>query len=756
MTTNHMRSRRQIKTPTLARLLFGLMFGLIVAVLLLASGLPAPAQTPQQAGTCARVKIQLSQDVAITRTAFQATLVIGNSQANVQLQNVKVTLDIRDPGNNPANDKFGISNPALTSISDVAGTGTINPGAQATIRWTLLPTRDAAPTVSTKYTVGGTIYYTQAGVSVAMPLFPAPITVKPDPLLQFHYFLQKNVYSDDPFTPEVEPSEPFSLGLLVVNAGAGAAHNLTITSSQPKIVDNEKGLQIAFQLLGASVNGLAVTPSLTANLGDIAPRSTSVADFILLASLQGTFLDFSATFTHKDDLNNPRTSIIDSVDTHFLEHVVRVVDPSDDGKPDFLFFSVAPATTDLDPVPDTLANSDSTTAPVTPLLNAATDGPVSNGNLVIHLTVPMPPSGFIYIRTDDPGQNVYQLTSVTRSDGKAILLGDNAWTTHRIIRLKGQPPYAQNRIYLFDDNTTGAYTLTYAPLVAVKPTVTLTNPNNGDTFSPNTTVNLNANAASTQTTVKEVDFYADGALIASSIATPFSVPYAPAVGPHTLKAIAIDANGTASDPAQIAITVNAVANQPPVIVLTGPKAVANMNAPAAVTLSAAASDPDGSIAKVDFYNNGQFLGSSVTAPYVTTLPNLPDGAYSFTAIATDNQGATTTSNSLSLEIDPSLTGTGLAILRTVSAVRQSTPGQILVTIQNSGGMDAVNVALAASRIKWGGQSNPTVSPTSAPMLAPNSMATFMLQFPAADASKQIKMFGTCSGRSFSSLAPVTP
>ena len=730
----------------------------------------ARAQIGKEAGTCADVKIQLSQSVAITRTAFQAKLVIGNSPVNVPLQNLKITLDIRDLSSNPANAVFGISNPVLSGISDVAGTGTISPGAQGTAVWTILPTRDAAPLATTVYTVGGTISYTQAGVNVSLPLFPAPITVKPDPLLQFHYFLQRQVYSDDPFTPEVEPSEPFPLGLLVVNKGAGAAHNMTITSSQPKIVDNQKGLQIAFQLLGASVNGMAVSPSLTASFGDIAPGATSVADFLLLASLQGRFISFNATFTHTDDLNNPRTSILDSVDTHFLEHVVRIVDPADDGKPDFLALSVDPLLTDLSPLPDTVWNSvDGATAPVaaldsasddaTPLPPFLADGPVTNLNLTVHFVVPNVPAGFVYIRADDPGKNVYQLVSVTRSDGKMLVPGDNAWSTHRIIRLKNQSPYPQDRVYLFDYNAAGAatlgYTLTYAPLNPIKPTVVLTSPVNGATFSPNAAITVSASAASIQAIVKELDFYADGTFLASALAAPFTASYQPAVGTHTLKVVAIDANGTVSDPAQAVITVNPLVNKPPVITLTGPQTT-DLNAPATVTLSAAASDPDGSIAKVDFYSNGTFLGSSIAPPYVTTLQSLDTGSYNLTAIATDNQGATTTSNSLFLQVEPKLTNTGLAILRIVSAVRQSTPGQILVTVQNSGGADAVGIALATARIRWGGQSKPTVSPATVPLLAPNSTTTYMLQFPAADASKQMTVFGTYSGRSFSAFAPVTP
>ena len=732
-----------------------LLLGLLIALLLLGSPRGGAADPPEQAGICAQVKIRLSQDVAITRTAFKATLTIGNSPANVPLQGVSVTLDIRDSANNPANARFGISDPVLSSISDVAGAGTLAPGAQATAVWTILPTRDAAPLADTQYTVSGTISYTQAGVHVSLPLFPAPITVKPDPLLQFHYFLQRDVYGDDPFTPEVEPSEPFSLGLLVVNKGAGIAHNMTITSSQPKIVENLKGLQIAFHLLGASVNGSPVSPSLTTPLGDIAPAKTAVANFLLLSSLQGQFISFSATFTHNDALNNPRTSILDSVDTHFLEHVVRIVDPADDGKPDFLYFSTDPPLTDLDPIPDSVWSSDGATAPVVAALNGVADGVASNANPTVHVAVSNVPSGFVFLRLDDPGQNIYRLTGVTRSDGKVIPMGDDAWTTHRIIRLKGQAPFTQNRLYLFDDNSTGAYTLTYQPVTPIPPMTAVTSPHDGDTLGPNTTLTVTATAVSTQSSIKELDFYDNSTLIGSSLFAPFAVPFRPATGPHTLLAIATDANGITGTSAPVKITVNPVVTPPPTVRITGPTDGTDLFAPATVTVSAAAQS-GGTVSRVDFYRNGVFLGSAVSTPYTLTLENLPAGTDALTAVATDLQNQATTSAPVILQIEPALSDTGAALLRVVSAVRQATPGQVMITVQNAGGTDAVNVALAAARIKWGGQAPAAVTPATVPMLTPNNTATFMLQFPAASSAATMTIFGTYSGRSFSGRTPVTP
>ena len=413
----------------------------------------------QQTGTCATVKIQLDQTVAITRTAFKATLQLGNAAANVPLTGIKVALKITDQAGNDQTSLFVIGKPAASGFNAVDGTGTLQNGVTGTATWTILPTRAAAANGTTQYFVTGEIDYTQSGASVTIPLFPTGITVVPDPYLKFHYFLQRNVYSDDPFTTQVEPAEPFALGLLVVNEGQGTARNLTITSSQPQIVDNQKGLAIGFDLIGTQVNTEPVSPSLTVDLGDIAPNGgTGVADFFLTASLAGQFIAESASFKHIDDLGNAQTSLIDSVDIHSLEHIVRLDQPSDDGKPDFLTDDIP----DANNLPDHVYSSDGAVYPVAALTNATVDKAVSSSNLVVHLTVPTVPSGWIYIRTDDPALGNFQLVQVVRSDGRVIRLGDNAWTTNRLIHLTNQTPYKQYRLYLFDKDSTGSYTLYYA------------------------------------------------------------------------------------------------------------------------------------------------------------------------------------------------------------------------------------------------------------------------------------------------------
>ncbi len=438
-----------------------ILWVLLVALPVLVAGGAAGDLLPEEVGVCARVRIKISQEVALTRTAFRATLEVNNLPENVALEQVLVALDITDLEDRDARDRFGIRPPELTGISDVNGTGTIQPGSTARAVWTIIPNREAAPDQPTDYFIGGLLEYRQGDAQVSIPLFPARITVRPDPLLYLDYFLVRDVYSDDPFTPQIEPAEPFPLGLLMTNRGKGVARNVRITSSQPEIIDNEKGLLIDFKIIGTQVNTSMVSPSLSVNLGDLEPGKTAVARWMMTSTLQGRFVEYKATFEHIDGLGDPRLSLIDSVNIHELNHAVRVEDPADDHKPDFLVNSIP----DPDRYPDTLFNSDGTTAPVNVGLNQVIDGFIYPSKMQAMLTA-IVPSGFVYIRAEEPGQERYRLRKVLRSDGREIRLDDNAWTTHRTIRLVGQPVRREHKLHIFDYNSTGQYTLIYEQIAA--------------------------------------------------------------------------------------------------------------------------------------------------------------------------------------------------------------------------------------------------------------------------------------------------
>src|SRR3954471_1562131 len=95
-----------------------------------------------------------------------------------------------------------------------------------------------------------------------------------------------------------------------------------------------------------------------------------------------------------------------------------------------------------------------------------------------------------------------------------------------------------------------------------------------------------------------------------------------------------------------------VPNSPPTVSLTSPANGSTYNAPASVTLTATASDSDGTIQKVDFYYGGTNLITTVTtAPYTLPWTNVAQGSYSITAVATGNLNATTTSAPVSITVN---------------------------------------------------------------------------------------------------------
>ena len=65
--------------------------------------------------------------------------------------------------------------------------------------------------------------------------------------------------------------------MMVRNNGKGVANNFRITTSQPQIIENEKGLPIDFKIIGTQVNSDLLLPSLTVILGNITPARISVS-----------------------------------------------------------------------------------------------------------------------------------------------------------------------------------------------------------------------------------------------------------------------------------------------------------------------------------------------------------------------------------------------------------------------------------------------------------------------------------------------
>jgi hypothetical protein len=92
-------------------------------------------------------------------------------------------------------------------------------------------------------------------------------------------------------------------------------------------------------------------------------------------------------------------------------------------------------------------------------------------------------------------------------------------------------------------------------------------------------------------------------------------------------------------------------NTAPLVSIVSPVAGAIIQgAPLDITITANASDPGGSVTKVEFYANSTKVGEDTTAPYEGHWLQVAKGSYVLTAKATDNDGSTTTSAAVNITV----------------------------------------------------------------------------------------------------------
>jgi glucose/arabinose dehydrogenase len=92
-----------------------------------------------------------------------------------------------------------------------------------------------------------------------------------------------------------------------------------------------------------------------------------------------------------------------------------------------------------------------------------------------------------------------------------------------------------------------------------------------------------------------------------------------------------------------------VANQPPNVTITSPANGASFTAPANVAITASASDPDGSVTNVQFFDGAVFLGATNNTPYTVTA-TFGAGNHALSAVATDDGGLSSTSSVVNITV----------------------------------------------------------------------------------------------------------
>jgi hypothetical protein len=179
--------------------------------------------------------------------------------------------------------------------------------------------------------------------------------------------------------------------------------------------------------------------------------------------------------------------------------------------------------------------------------------------------------------------------------------------------------------------------------------VQLTARASGASFRVGTAITLTASASDADGSIAKVEFYRAGTTLLGSAGTaPYRYVWAnAATGTHSLTARAYDNKGATTTSAPISVTV--LANQPPTVTLTSPVNGDFVAAGTPVALAASATDPDGTVAKVEFLDGGSVVGVATKAPYAYSWSGAA-GTHAIVARATDDKGATADSAAASLVI----------------------------------------------------------------------------------------------------------
>lgn len=417
----------------------------------------------QYQGFCSYVKMEIQQQMAIERTGFLATLEVTNNESDAIITDFSAMLTfsktILDENEEPikieSSDLFFVQPPTLRGITSIDGRGQIAPGETATVEWFIIPkiTAGGESPLGLQYNIGANLAGSIYGLEIApeiLEVIPDTITVRPEPQLEITYFQPRDVEGDDPFTMDiVEPSVPFTLGVLVKNVGFGQANKVTVDSEQPRLVEDPEGLLMVPKLLSARISDepLSGTPSLKLNLGNIPPQDCRKGAWDMITTLSGEFTEFNARYTHADELGGQATSLIKSINAFFMVREVLNDQPGRDNLFDFL------ATTDksqTDLIPDTLYESDCNTLPVNHLLQVSAE---QNGAAGTKVSAVADFENWVFIRTNDPQQGKYEIESVIRSDGK-VLNPRNYWKNTRYQEFTNNQ---LNYLNIFDFVSLGEY-----------------------------------------------------------------------------------------------------------------------------------------------------------------------------------------------------------------------------------------------------------------------------------------------------------
>lgn len=187
------------------------------------------------------------------------------------------------------------------------------------------------------------------------------------------------------------------------------------------------------------------------------------------------------------------------------------------------------------------------------------------------------------------------------------------------------------------------------------PSVAVTSPLNNAQLTTGNLITLQADASDTDGQVSQVEFLISGTSLGVVSSPPYRLDWTTTTGNHSIKAVATDDKGASSE-SLVSISVTPAGElAPPSIALTSPTGSENVTQGERLTLSADASDTDGSVSQVEFFVDNTLVATDTSAPFDHAW-TAQVGEHSFSAKATDSDNLSTTSASVSLTVSSGASG----------------------------------------------------------------------------------------------------
>ncbi|OEF23888.1 Ig-like domain-containing protein [Vibrio rumoiensis] len=207
------------------------------------------------------------------------------------------------------------------------------------------------------------------------------------------------------------------------------------------------------------------------------------------------------------------------------------------------------------------------------------------------------------------------------------------------------------------------------------PSLSIISPLNLAQITEGSTITLKADASDPDGSIDYVEFFANDSSLGKVTAAPYQLDWVAVMGTDTITMTASDDKGKSTTKSVLIAVQGTSNNVAPSISLVSPTSQDNVQLNDNITLVATASDSDGYVAKVEFYVDNQLVATDTSEPFehqwVAT-----SGEHTLKANATDDKDATTSSNSITIQVDAPATG-GCGDVAIYSAGTSYSAGQLV-------------------------------------------------------------------------------